>query len=55
MTREEKVEKVKAVDDGMLLECLINWAMTFNPCDPDKCENYEVVKAEILRRMGGKS
>ena len=55
MTREEKVEKIKTFTDTAVLDCYTHYVTHFNPVDADFCESYEVVKAEILRRMGGKA
>ena len=53
LTREQKEGMLKGYTDEWLLDCFANWAVNYNPADYEKCENYELIKAEILRRMGG--
>lgn len=36
-----------------LVERFIWYINNYNPIDFDRCDDYELVKAEVLRRMGG--
>ena len=53
MTREEKEAKVREMKNEFLLECYVHTCVNFNPINDDIIENYEVLKSEVLRRMGG--
>ena len=44
-TIEEKNNILRGLSDDDLLETF------FNPCDDDSCESYELIKAEIIRRL----
>ena len=50
--RTAHIEKLKADTNTQLLE-RYNWYINnYNPVDFDRCADYELVKAEIMRRMG---
>lgn len=52
-SKQEKIEIAKGIEAESLVELLIGYATDFNPCDFDKCDTYEVIKAEVIRRMKG--
>ena len=51
MSKEEKMNIAKGIEAGRLLELYDNYTRDFNPIDYDKCETYNVIRDEILRRM----
>lgn len=50
--RQKKIEKLKLDTNEHLIERYAWYVQNFNPVDFDRCDDYELVKAEILRRMG---
>lgn len=57
MTAERKkwVEtRLKRDTDEYLINRFGWYVQNFNPLDEERCEDYELVKAELLRRMEAK-
>lgn len=50
--KQRKIEKLKLDTDEYLLDRFVGYVQNFNPVDYDRCDDYELVKAEVLRRMG---
>ena len=51
MTVEKKKETVEKMSATDLLKTYDSCIRTFNPLDEDKCENYEIVRIELLSRL----
>ena len=51
--KQRKIEKLKLDTNEYLLDRFVWYVQNFNPVDYDRCDDYELVKAELLRRMGG--
>lgn len=52
----KKSQEILSLDsDEQLLSRFIWYVQNFNPVDYDRCEHYEMVKAELLHRMGGRT
>ena len=50
--RAKVIAVIKGDSDEYLLERYVYFVQTFNPIDAQQRECYELIKAEILRRMG---
>lgn len=51
--RAKNQEILSQDTNEQLLERFVWYVQNFNPVDDDRCEHYEMVKSEILNRMGG--
>ena len=51
--RAKNIEIIRADTPEQLVERFIWHIQNFNPIDYDRCDTYEMVKAEIIRRMTG--
>lgn len=52
MTKEQKIEVTKSMENEKLLECFTHYAKQgFFEMDESKRETYTIVKNEILARM----
>lgn len=49
--RQTNINIIRHDTDEQLLARYVWYIQNFNPVAEDRCENYELVKAEILRRM----
>lgn len=49
--RAQHIEKLRMDSNEKLLERFIWYVNNYNPVDEDRCDDYELVKAEVLRRM----
>ena len=50
--RKEQVEtRLKGDTNEELIERYTWYVQNFNPVDEERCEDYALVKAELLRRM----
>ena len=52
--RNKMLEIVEKDTNDYLLERFAWYIQNFNPCDFDRCDCYEIVKAEILKRMNNR-
>ena len=52
--RNMNIEIIRKDTPEQLLARYDWYCANFNPVDDDRCENYELVRAEILRRMEAK-
>ena len=50
MTKEEKENIARGISGTRLMELFLSYLDDFNPIDYDRCETYNVIKAEIIRR-----
>lgn len=50
-TREEKVEILKGLVGEKLWSAYVTYSYKFNPCDDESCENLDLCKEEIARRL----
>lgn len=48
-------QKIKLDTNEQLIDRFVWYVQNFNPVDDDRCEDYELVKAEIFRRMGSRA
>ena len=51
--RAKNIEIIRADTPEQLLERFVYYCQHYNPVDDDQCERYEMVKAEVIRRMTG--
>jgi len=54
MTNEKRAQHIEIIrkdSNEQLLERFLWYVNNFNPIDEDRCDDYELVKAEVLRRM----
>ena len=54
MTEDKRQTNISIIrqDNNEQLLARYDWYIqNFNPVDEDRCENYELVKTEILRRL----
>ena len=51
--RAKNIEIIRTDTPEQLLERFVYYCQNFNPVDDDQCERYDMVKAEIIRRMTG--
>ena len=49
--RAQHIETIRRDSNEKLLERFLWYVNNFNPVDEDRCEDYELIKAEILKRM----
>ena len=49
--RAQHIEKLRMDSNEQLLERFLWYVNNYNPVDEDRCDDYELVKVEILRRM----
>ena len=49
--REHCIEIIRKDTPEQLLARYTWYCDNFNPIDDDRCEQYELVKAEVIRRM----
>lgn len=49
--RQTNISIIRHDTNEQLLDRYVWYIQNFNPIDEDRCEHYELVKAEILRRM----
>ena len=52
--RNRNIEIIRKDTPEQLLARYVWYIQNFNPVDDDMCENHDLVKAEILRRMEAK-
>ena len=52
--REKNIDILRNDAPEQLLERFVYYCQHYNPVDDDQCERYEMVKAEVLRRMTSK-
>lgn len=50
-TRARHIEIIKRDTPEKLLKRFLWYVNNFNPVDEDRCDDYELIKAEILERM----
>lgn len=58
MTEERKnsiIKRLKSDTNEKLLERFVWYVQNFNPVDEVRCEDYELVKMELLERMSNNS
>lgn len=54
MTNEKRAQHIEIIrkdSNEQLLKRFVWYIQNFNPVDDVRCEDYELVKAEVLRRM----
>lgn len=54
MTDERRAQHIATISrdsNEQLLKRFLWYVDNFNPVDEDRCEDYELIKAEILKRM----
>lgn len=49
--RQTNISIIRQDTNEQLLARYAWYIQNFNPVDEDRCENYELVKTEILRRL----
>lgn len=57
MTEERKdriTQRLKTDTNNELLDRFVWYVQNYNPVDEVRCEDYELVKAELLNRMNNK-
>lgn len=53
--RARNLEILRGDTNEELLARFAWYVQNFNPVDEDRCDDYEMVKAEVLRRMKGEA
>lgn len=49
--RKMNLDIIGADTDEQILARFVWYVQNYNPVDEERCEHYEMIKAEILRRM----
>ena len=49
--RKEKIEKLVGMDGEKLADAYKWYVKNFNPLNFDRCDEFELVKAEIMKRL----